>query len=129
MSKNNETIDNNEAMQYDALLPTVPAREVLKKLHQIIDSKFKRTDRAKKVNPNLLETKMTLWSLVEEFKDTKPEDLSVLLRELVDRDSVVTNLNEEGVYPFDAYFIPKTELIDKKQFQIYAHVKSILHGG
>ncbi len=103
--------------------------EILKELHKIIDRKFNRTDRSKKVNPLLLEAKMTLWCLAEEFKHKDPSELVELLKELVVRGSVVTNIEEEGVYPFDAYFIPKTELLDKDQFKIYAHVKSVLHGG
>ena len=114
-------------MNENNMLPTALATEVLKKLHQIIDKKFKRSDRSKKVNPVLLKAKMTLFTLADEFSDKDPGELQKLLKELVDKGSIVTNLNNEGVYPFDAYFIPKTELIDEELFKIYLHVKSQLN--
>ena len=119
----------NKNLNIKSELPTEPACNILKTLHLIIDKKFKRTNRTKKVNPILLEQEMTLWTLADEFKDIKPSELSLLLKELVAGDSVVTNLGDDGIYPFDAYFIPKTEMINKENFIIYNYVKSILHGG
>lgn len=107
-------------------METITDTEVMKRLHQMIDVKFNRTDRMKKINPFLLEAKMTLWSITGEFVDEDPVYIGTLLRQLVQRGSIVTNL-AEGVYPLDAYFIPKVELIDKEDFKIYARIKNILH--
>ena len=101
--------------------------EILSRLHQIIDKKFNRIDRNKKVNPVLLENGMTLFSLIDEFPDKTPEEMAVFLKTLVARKSVVTNMGNEDIFPFDAYFIPSTEIIDKEYFKIYCYVKSILH--
>lgn len=103
------------------------ADDILKHLHVIIDNKFGRTNRAKKVNPNLLELKITLFTISKEYENQEPELISNLLKELVKRGSVTTNFGNKGVYPFDAYFIPTTEILNKEHFEIYTYVKRILH--
>ena len=100
---------------------------ILKRLHDFIDKKFNRKDRTKKVSPVLLENKMTLWNISEEFKDVNPELMAKLLRKLVTRGSVASNIDEDGIYPFDAYFIPVEEIINKEHFKIYLSIKKILH--
>lgn len=97
------------------MLAAVPsADEVLQHLHLMIDHKFGRKKRDKYVNPHILKAKMTMWSIAGEFINYEPELICKLLKELIERGSVVSNLNDEHIYPFDAYFIPKNELMDEK---------------
>jgi hypothetical protein len=98
------------------------ANEVLKKLHEMIDTKFNREKRGKYVNPYLLKTKMTLWSISGEYIDKDPAEIAVLLKRLIQRGSVISNIDQSGVFPLDAYFIPTTELMDEKEFDIYARI-------
>lgn len=84
--------------------------DVLKRLHEIIDTKFNRSNRLKAVDPIVLKHKMTLWSLVDEFPEVTPFELMNMLKVLVERKSVETNLGNTGVHGFDSYFIPKLEL-------------------
>ena len=125
--KNQTKKTDETAIAGSLLLPTVFSQSILKELHNIIDRKFNRTDRSKKVSPVLLKNKMTLWSLAEEFINESPEKLSESLRELTERGSVVSNIDEDGIYPFDAYFIPKTELINEDHFAIFSSVVKSLH--
>ena len=104
-----------------------PENILLGKLHEMIDKKFKRRVRGKKIAPVELKNAMSMWSIAKEFGETKPEEMVVLLKLLVDRGSVVTNLNDEIAHPFDAWFIPETEMIDEKAFKIYLTIKKILH--
>lgn len=99
------------------------ADDLLLRIHDMIDKKFNRADRSKYVSPYLLKLKMTLWSMSGEFIDYDPGIILGLLTELVNRGSVVTNIGEDGVYPFDAYYIPKAELMDEKAYDIYVSVK------
>lgn len=101
----------------------ISANDVLRTLHQMIDNKFGRTERGKYVNPHLLKTKMTLWSIAGEFANYEPELICKLLKELIERGSLISNMDEEKINPFDAYFIPKSELIDEEEYNIYAKVK------
>lgn len=98
------------------------ANEVLKKLHEMIDTKFNRKKRGKYVNPYLLKAKMTLWSISVEYIDQDPTAIVVLLKRLIQRGSVASNIDQAGVFPFDAYFIPTTELMDEKEFDVYARI-------
>jgi len=108
----------------NGMLPTVPsADDILKALHIMIDKKLGRTERGKYVNPYILKAKMTLWSIAGEFIDYEPELICKLLKELIERGSIESNLGDENIYPFDAYFIPKTELMDEKLYDTYAYVK------
>lgn len=100
------------------------SNDILAELHYIIDEKFKRTDRSKMVNPILLKNQLTLWFISQHFINENPEVIAILLKELVKEGRVVTNLDE--VSPIDAYFIPKTELIDEESFKIYSNINKKL---
>ena len=103
------------------------ANDVQIRLHKIIDKEFKRKDRNKTIDPHSLKAKMTLWKLYDEFPECGPELLCTLFKELVERGSVEINLGEEGVFPFDAYFIPTAELkIGEKDYKTYLAVKKML---
>ncbi len=95
--------------------------DVLKALHAMIDKKFGRVKRGKFVSPHLLKSKMTLWSISGEFMDYEPELIAPLLKDLVKQGVVESNI--ESTYPLDAYFIPKSELMDEKLYDTYAYVK------
>ena len=111
-------------MASNLLLPTVPsADDMLDALHVMIDRKFRRTKRDKYVNPHILKATITLWSIGGEFINYEPKIICKLLKELVARGSVESNLGNENIYPFDAYFIPKTELMNEKSYDTYAYVK------
>lgn len=97
---------------------------MLATLHSLIDKKFNRKDSSKMVSPILLKSQLTLWSIASELIDYKPQEISMELKKLVNNGSVVTNLDNEKTFIFDAYFIPKTELIDEKEYEIYLKVKS-----
>lgn len=112
------------AISSNGVLPAVPsADDILKSLHIMIDKKFGREKRDKYVNPHILKAKMTLWSIAGEFINYEPELICKLLKELIERGSIESNLDNEKIYPFDAYFIPKEELMDEKLYDTYAHVK------
>lgn len=100
---------------------------LLSTLHSLIDKKFNRKDRSKMVAPDLLKSKLTLWGIATELIDYKPEEISQELKKLVNDGSVVTNLDREATFVFDAYFIPKTELLDEEEYKIYLKVKSKIH--
>lgn len=122
MKKQNDTTE--PAISSNGVLPAVPsAEDILQALHIMIDKKFGRTKRGKYVNPHILKAKMTLWNIAGEFINYEPELICKLLKELIERGSIESNLNNENIYPFDAYFIPKTELIDEKLYDTYTHVK------
>lgn len=104
------------------------ADDILQALHVYIDKKFGRKERGKYINPYILKEKMTLWSISEEFVNYEPETICKLLKELIERGSIESNLDSENSYPFDAYFIPKTELIDEALYDTYISVKNVLHG-
>lgn len=97
---------------------------MLTTLHSLIDKKFNRKDRSKMISPILLKSQMTLWSIASELIDYKPQEISMELKKLVNDGSVLTNLDNEKTFVFDAYFIPKTELLDEEEFKIYMKVKS-----
>lgn len=97
---------------------------LLSTLHSLIDKKFNRKDRSKMIALNLLKTQLTLWSIATELNDYKPQEIAMELKKLVKDGSVVTNLDKETTFPFDAYFIPKTELLNEEEFNIYLKVKS-----
>lgn len=99
---------------------------LLRKLHEIIDIEFKRTDRSKYVNPYLLKSKITLFCLSKYFIDENPTELVFRLKELIKRGSVISNINDNGVNPFDAYVIPKQELLDETEFDTYTKIKKQL---
>lgn len=83
---------------------------LLHQLHVMIDKKFNRTNRSVKIDPIVLKAKMTSWAIADEFVEVDPVVMDMLFRKLVERGSVVTNIDDEGVSPFDIYFIPATEL-------------------
>ena len=68
--------------------------EYLERLHAFIDKKFNRKDRQKYVDPIVLKLKMTMWALAGYFKDTEPGYMAVIFKKLLDRGSVVSNLDE-----------------------------------
>lgn len=107
----------------EKLLTTISAGHILQSLHEMIDKKFNREDRSKFVSPNALKNTLTLWYITNEFIDYEPKLVSRLLKELVSNGSVITNLDIDNVFPFDAYFIPKTELIDDKDYNNYIDIK------
>lgn len=96
---------------------------ILRKLHEIIDIEFKRTDRGKYVNPYLLKSKITLFCLSKYFINENPKELVNKIKELIKRGSVISNINDDGVNPFDAYFVPKSELLDEMEFDTYCKIK------
>lgn len=99
---------------------------LIRKLHEIIDKEFNRKDRSKKVSPYILKQRMTIWSLSKYFIGENPIDLVLNLKKLIDRGSVVSNMIDVSFFPFDSYFIPKSELLDEKEFDIYLQVKKQL---
>ncbi len=101
--------------------------DILQRLHKVIDEKFNRTDRTKRVDPFLLKKKVTMWALAKEFEDIEPTEMVGILQDLVIRDSVETNIFDDDVNPFDAYFIPKTELMSEEDFKTYMRVKGELN--
>ncbi len=101
--------------------------DILQRLHKVIDEKFKRTNRTKRIDPFALKMTLTMWTLSEEFEDIEPSEMVGILQELVTRDSVETNIFDDGVNPFDAYFIPKTELMSEEDFKTYMRVKGELN--
>lgn len=117
MSKRKTKVEptTEPAIVGNTVLPAVSsADDMLQALHIMIDNKFGRTKRGKYVNPYILKAKMTLWSIAEEFINYDPELICKLLKELIERGSIESNLDNEKIYPFDAYFIPKSELMDEK---------------
>ncbi len=92
-------------------LPDNPcAQDLLRALHLMIDQRFNRMDGRKMIDPILLKHKITMHGIAQAFANYNPALIATLLKELVKHGWVVTNVYEEKVYPFDAYFIPKTEL-------------------
>ncbi len=101
--------------------------DILQRLHKVIDEKFHRTDRTKRVDPFALKRTLTMWTLAKEFGDVEPSEMVGIFHELVTRDSVETNIFDDSVNPLDAYFIPKTELMSEEDFKIYMRVKCELN--
>lgn len=98
--------------------------DLLKQLHLMIDKKFNRINRDKYVNPFILKAKLTLFSISKEFIDYDPKFIVKLLKILVKRGSVITNIDEPNINPFDAYFIPSTELADESEYIAYSKGKN-----
>lgn len=83
---------------------------VLSRLHKMIDAKFGRQKRDTKVDSIRLKHSLTLFAISKEFIKEDPETIVTVLKQLVRQGRVITNIEQENVNPFDAYFIPKTEL-------------------
>lgn len=108
----------------------MPKNDILAELHKFIDIKFSRKDRSKVIDPNMLKIKLTMYSLVEYFGNLgiSPEYLAREFRLLALNESIVTNIDDFGIHPFDAYFVPKTELkISDENMIIYNEINKILH--
>ncbi|GEM_PF-5858231 len=88
----------------------VSANDMLNRLHQMIDVKFSRKKRSEKVCNIRVKCALTLFAISNEFLIYDPEQIMIILKQLVKEGRVVTNIDEQNVNPFDAYFIPKSEL-------------------
>ncbi|MCS4164438.1 hypothetical protein [Sphingobacterium sp. BIGb0116] len=88
----------------------VSANEVLSRLHQMIDVKLSRKKRSEKVCSIRVKYALTLFAISNEFLTYDPEQIMIILKQLVKEGRIVTNIDEQNVNPFDAYFIPKSEI-------------------
>lgn len=84
--------------------------EILEVLHSLIDKKFKRKNRSELIERSRLQQQITLYAISAEFLSVEAFTVSALLQEMVAEKLVVTNLGNENVHPFDAYFLPVSEL-------------------
>lgn len=88
--------------------------ELLEILHSLIDKKFKRKNRSELIERHRLEQQITLWSICDEIIDSNPAEICLLFKQMIAEKSVVTNMSDDfSVYPFDAYFLPASEINEK----------------
>ena len=108
-----------------AKIEELTSDRLLVKLHEMIDIKFNRKNRSKLIAPPELKARMSLVAITREFfEEYSPDLIAVLMMKLIANGSVVSNIGEEGIYPTDAYFIPKTEMMDEEAYRIYSSVKN-----
>jgi len=102
------------------------ADKLLEMLREFIDAKWKRKKRGKFVCLDELRSQMTLYALSGYLSEHDPAVIVRLLKELIAAGFVTTNMDEDGVYPMDAYFVPTAELVNEKNYRIYRHYKKIM---
>lgn len=90
--------------------------EVFEGLLVMIDKKFKRTNRKKKIDPIRLKLALTAWSITKHFYECNPADIALTLRKLQEQGRITTTWKGDsaqehyGSVDFELYFIPVCEL-------------------